>query len=169
MSSGSFLLFRSLHFVLTKFSICRERASITVLVKFCYLTEARTSEMAIYSDQGVEKNVPKRLRQLQKKWISSVASIIPEPWMPPGTAAHPPQRNCVHLESLSSVQEQQYIQVVMVYSATSMRNMHQKLVSGQKVVMYGSVAGTLMVMQPPQKKQFPLWDDGFFSQPWSVQ
>ena len=68
----------------------------------------------------LRRTTPERLRQLQKKWISSVASRVP------GTAAHPPQRNRVHHWELSSVQERQYIPVVMVYSATSMRNMQQK-------------------------------------------
>ena len=64
------------------------------LVKLCYLTEASTAETALYSDQEFEKNFPKRLRQLQKKWFSSVASRVPEPWMPAGPAAHPPQESC---------------------------------------------------------------------------
>ena len=51
----------------------------TILVKFCYLTEASTAETAIYNDQEVEENMSRRLRQLQKKWISSVAGRVPEP------------------------------------------------------------------------------------------
>ena len=62
MSAGIFFIFRSLHFILTKFRIYADRRLLhCFLVTFCYLTEADTAETAIYNHQEVEKKVTEDL------------------------------------------------------------------------------------------------------------
>ena len=59
-----------------------------------------------------------------------------------GTAVHP---NCYGL----------FCYLNEAYAAEMATNRDQEFISGQKVVVNGSVAGTVTAMQPPQREQFP--------------
>ena len=140
------------------------------MVKFCYLTEASTAETAINSDQEVEKNDPRQAEAVTEEmdFISDQqgsvtvdasgngsASTTEERYPSlrvefcPGTAVY---RSCIGLFCFLNEE----------YAAEMASNRDREFISGQKVVVNGSVAGTVTVTQPPQRKQFSLLGDGFF-------
>ena len=72
-----------------------------------------------------------------------------------GTSVHP---NCYGL----------FCYLNEAYAAEMATNRDQEFISGQKVVVNGSVTGTVTAMQPPQREQFPALNDEFYRYPWTV-